>query len=74
MTVIASTFECKLGYDKDRAMTDDHDNVIRVWLPGVRPAHSVDVQEKTTKPSAKRRGRNVHNMGLTINTGIGMRA
>jgi hypothetical protein len=55
-------------------MTDDHDNVIRVWLPGVRPAHSVDVQEKTTKPSAKRRGRNVHNMGLTINTGIGMRA
>ena len=28
VTVIARTFGCKLGY-KDRAMTDDHDNVIR---------------------------------------------
>ena len=29
MTVIARTFGCRLGYDKDRAVTDDHDNVIR---------------------------------------------
>ena len=29
VVVIASTFGCKLGYDKDQAMTDDHDNVIR---------------------------------------------
>ena len=28
VVVIASTFGCKLGYDKDQAMTDDHD-VIR---------------------------------------------
>jgi hypothetical protein len=29
VTVIARTFGCNFGYDKDLAMTDDHDNVIR---------------------------------------------
>ena len=29
MTVIANTFGCKLGHDKNQAMTDDHGNVIR---------------------------------------------
>ena len=43
MTVIASTFRCKLEYNKDQAMTDDHDNVIH-FPHCARPVDDLDAE------------------------------